>query len=112
MLTWAELQDVILDVEVTLNNRPLSYVEDDLQLPVLTPNSLLFGQPNPLPELECHHLETPDRYLKRCKDVMRKRWTDEYLRADVSKYRPEVYKSKKSKILKKIPKVALGKLLT
>ena len=35
-----------------------------------------------------------------------------YLRADVSKYRPEVYKSEKSKILKKIDKVALGKLLT
>ena len=34
------------------------------------------------------------------------------LRADVSKYRPEVYKSEKSKILKKILKVALGKLLT
>ena len=36
----------------------------------------------------------------------------EGLRADVSKYRPEVYKSEKSKILKKIHKVALGKLLT
>ena len=34
------------------------------------------------------------------------------LRADVSKYRPEVYKSEESKILKKIHKVALGKLLT
>ena len=33
------------------------------------------------------------------------------LRADVSKYRPEVYKSEKSKILKKIHKVALGNLL-
>ena len=30
------------------------------------------------------------------------------LRADVSKYRPEVYKREKSKILKKIHKVALG----
>ena len=36
----------------------------------------------------------------------------ERLRADVSKYRPEVYKSEKSKILKKIHKVPLGKLLT
>ena len=35
-----------------------------------------------------------------------------FLRADVSKYRPEVYKSEKSKTLKKIHKVALGKLLT
>ena len=34
------------------------------------------------------------------------------LRADVSKYRPEVNKREKSKILKKIQKVALGKLLT
>ena len=34
------------------------------------------------------------------------------LRADVRKYRPEVYKSEKSKILKKLHKVALGKLLT
>ena len=34
------------------------------------------------------------------------------LRADVSKYRPEVYKREKSKILKKIHKVPLGKLLT
>ena len=34
------------------------------------------------------------------------------LRANVSKYRPEVYKSEKSKILKNIHKVALGKLLT
>ena len=34
------------------------------------------------------------------------------LRADVRKYRPEVYKSEKLKILKKIHKVALGKVLT
>ena len=38
--------------------------------------------------------------------------TLELLRADVSKHRPEVYKSEKSTILKKIHKVALGKLLT
>ena len=34
------------------------------------------------------------------------------LRADVSKYRPEIYKNEKSKISKKIHKVALGTLLT
>ena len=34
------------------------------------------------------------------------------LRADVSKYRPKVYKREKLKILKKIHRVALGKLLT
>ena len=34
------------------------------------------------------------------------------LRKDVSKFRPEVYKSEKWKILKQTHKVALGKLLT
>ena len=42
-LLWKELQEVILDVEITLNNRPLGYVEDDFEQPVLTPNALLFG---------------------------------------------------------------------
>ena len=83
-LTWAELQDVLLDVEVALNNRPLSYVED-LQLPLLTPNMLQFGRPNLLADPEAHHQENPDlrkctRYLARCKDVMWKRWSAEYLR--------------------------------
>ena len=74
-LTWSELQDVLLDVEVALNNRPLSYVEDDIQLPLLTPNLLQFGRPNLLPESEDHQQENPDlrkraRYLARCKDVV------------------------------------------
>ncbi|XP_046863151.1 uncharacterized protein LOC124456887 [Xenia sp. Carnegie-2017] len=38
LLNW----DVLLDVEVALNDRPLSYMEDDIQLPILTPNSMLF----------------------------------------------------------------------
>ena len=46
-------------------------------------------------------------------DYVAKNWAlAMMLRADVSKYRPEVYKSEKSKILKKIHKVSLGKLLT
>ena len=32
-LTWTELSDVVLEVETQLNHRPLSYVEDDVQLP-------------------------------------------------------------------------------
>ncbi len=59
-LSWTELEDVILDVEVTLNNRNLSYVEDDIQLPILTPNTLQFCRTNVLPELQEHHVENPD----------------------------------------------------
>lgn len=39
-LSWTELEDVLLDVQVTLNNRPLGYVEDDVQLPLSIPNSM------------------------------------------------------------------------
>ena len=33
ILAREELSEVILDVEVTLNNRPLTYQEEDVQLP-------------------------------------------------------------------------------
>ena len=73
-LTWMEFEEIVLDVEVTLNNRPLSCAGDDVQLPLLTPNYLMFAQPNMLPELEPHHIEDCDlrkraKYLKRCKDA-------------------------------------------
>ena len=74
-LKWDELQNVLLDCEITLNNRPLSYLEDDIQLPILTPNIMMFGQPNLLPEEPVELITEKDmrkraRYLKRCKDVL------------------------------------------
>ena len=84
-LSWTELQDVLLDVEVTLNNRPLGYLEDDIEMPVLTPNSIQFVGSTQLPELEPHREDDRDlrkraKYLKRCKQTMWNRWTKEYLR--------------------------------
>ena len=43
-LTWEVLKDVILDVEISLNNRPLTYVEDDPEVSVLTLNAMILGQ--------------------------------------------------------------------
>ena len=84
-LTWEELADVLLDIEITLNNRPLSYIEDDLQNPVLTPNSLMFVSSNVLPEMQPHRVDDRDlrkrvKFLKRCKEVVWKRWRNEYIR--------------------------------
>jgi hypothetical protein len=84
-LTWEELEDVLLDIEITLNNRPLSYIEDDLQHPILTPNSLMFVSSNVLPEMQSHRVEDGDlrkraKFLKRCKDAVWKRWKNEYVR--------------------------------
>ena len=41
---WKELEEVLVGVEVTLSNRPLCYVDDDVQLLVLTPSATMFGQ--------------------------------------------------------------------
>ncbi|XP_029183999.2 uncharacterized protein LOC114952116 [Acropora millepora] len=86
MLSWAELGEVVLEVETQLNRRPLSYVEDDVQLRVLTPASFLFQRANRLPELEPWREENRDlrkraKHLKSCKDAIWKRWTREYLAA-------------------------------
>ena len=72
-LPWDELSEVLLDVEIVLNNRPLSYAEDDVQLPTLTPNTLLFIKSNILPELQSYHLKEKDlrkraKFLQRSKD--------------------------------------------
>ena len=93
-LTWAGFEEIVLDVEVTLNNRPLSYADDNVQLRLLTLNSLMFAQPNMLPELEPHHIEDCDlhkraKYLKQCKDALWCRWTSEYLRGLREKHRPK-----------------------
>jgi len=85
-LRWSELEEVLLDIEVALNNRPLSYVEDDVQMPLLTPSAMLFGQPSQLPEQEPDTIEDVDlrkraRYLRKCKDALWTRWQTEYLKA-------------------------------
>ena len=85
LLTWPEWCEVVLDAEVALNNRPLSYLEEDIQLPVLTPASFLFQGPILLPEqdpavVENKDLRKREKYLRKCKDHLWSRWTAEYLR--------------------------------
>ena len=62
-LRWKEIE-VLLDVETTVNNRSLSYVEDDVQMPILTPNLKQFVQPTQIPEEEIAGVE--DIALRRC----------------------------------------------
>ena len=80
-----ELQEVLLDIEVAFNNRPLSYMDEVIQLPILTTSSFLYGQPNMLPELEPHHVQEHDlqkraKYLRVCRETLWSCWTREYLR--------------------------------
>ena len=43
--SWDELSEVLLDADSQVNRRPLSYVEGDFELPILTPASFLFQLP-------------------------------------------------------------------
>jgi hypothetical protein len=85
LLSREELEDVLMDVELCLNNRPLSYVEDDVDFPVLTPNTMMFGQRYNPPEEDADNVSDRDlrkraRFIQRCKEHLWSRWTNEYLR--------------------------------
>ena len=73
-------------MERIINDRPLDYVEDDVQMPILTPSVMLFGQPNQLPEEDPSNIEDGSlrkraKYLRRCKEVLWLRWKNEYLKS-------------------------------
>ena len=42
IVTWTELSKVLFKVETQINRRPLSYLIDDVELPILTPSTFLF----------------------------------------------------------------------
>ena len=42
-LTWAELEEVLLDIENILNNRPLTYIEKEIGYPISTSHSVILG---------------------------------------------------------------------
>ena len=72
-------------MESAINNRPLTYVEDDEQLPVLTPNVMLFGVPNIIPETDRDEepidLRKRAKHLAKCKEKLWMRWSSEYIKS-------------------------------
>ena len=55
-----ELAEVLTDIETTLNNRPLTYMEEDIEFPVLRPNSLVLGQPPIIPYEDPENIQDKD----------------------------------------------------
>ena len=84
-LTYNELGEILLDVEINMNNRPLAYVEDEIQLNVLTPNSMIFGRDvktiNSTAEGDSDEWTKRKRYVQRCKENAWKKWKHECLAA-------------------------------
>ena len=86
-LKFAELQEILLDVEFSLNNRPLTYQGEDLDSEALTPNHLIHGRrikPMKEEEIFSDEDEVADakrrlKYLQRCKSRYWNRWSKEYM---------------------------------
>ena len=76
---------MLFDIEVNTNNRPLTYIEDDIQYPVIRPNSMIHGREKTVLEENPEDEDESDwkkrqRYIKRSKDLTW-RWQREYLTA-------------------------------
>ena len=70
-LTWSELEEVQLDAKINLNRRPVTYVEDDLQYPILLPpNSMLLEIVTPTSE-ECPDEDDESNWKRRQRYVTR-----------------------------------------
>lgn len=88
------LQGKLLDMEITLNDQPLSYLEDDPQLPVLTLSSMLFVNSKVLPELQPQYIETAGlhtqaKHLLKYKEAVSRHWSKEYLLSLCKKHRAQ-----------------------
>ena len=80
-LQWSELKEVLLDVEINMNNRPLTYIEVDIQRPNLTPNCMILGRDTKMVDGNMIEDEEEDlswrkrqKYVKKCKDVEDGNW--------------------------------------
>jgi len=90
LLAHDELRAALLDVEIFMNNRPLTYVGEDCDQPVLTPNALMGQTSTKFLEEDLEELNYQEedkvltrrmRYLHRTREHLRKRWQNEYLHA-------------------------------
>ena len=72
-LNWNELEEVLLEIEVNTNNRLLTYIEDNIQYPVLKSNSMILGRETTIlggkpGDEDGGDRKKRQRYIKSCKD--------------------------------------------
>ena len=82
-LTYSELEELLLDGECAINNRPLCYQGEDIENKVIPPNILLCGGQARLLEKDLQKLNEDDNvtkrlmYVTRCKEEIRKCWIEQ-----------------------------------
>ena len=87
LLTYKELEEALMDVKCFMNNRSLTYLNDEFEQKMITPSILIRGEPTTLLEEKAETLETVNdisrrmRYFRLSQHQLRKRWFNEYLKA-------------------------------
>ena len=82
VLIWSKLEKVLLHVKVVLDNKLLSYAEDHMQMPILTPNAFIY-ESSIFPEDDTDSIIDKDfrkqiQFIKKCKEIVWLRWKREY----------------------------------
>ena len=70
-LTWAELEEILLNIETIHNSSPLTYIEEESNYPILITISLILGRDVNFPEAAPHECksETMKKRLSISNDV-------------------------------------------
>ena len=101
------MEEVLMEVEVTLNNRLLPYVQDtniDRDIQILTPNAMIHGPGILELEEDVSSIEEKDlrkraRYIQKCKNLAWQIWATEYFK-ELREYQNPQPKAKKSQLSK------------
>ena len=97
-LKWKELEEILLDIENTLNNRPLCYLENDIQFPIVAPNTLVCRENmyNLGDGIESVNgdLRKRAKYIRKCKNNAWNRWKNKYLKSLREKHNMQSKKQK------------------
>ena len=68
-----EMKEVMLDIEINMNNRPLTYLDNKIEQPILTPNVLLQGQIINVPDIQLEEgnpdIRKRQRYINKRKQA-------------------------------------------
>eukprot|EP00111_Clytia_hemisphaerica_P010634 TCONS_00031083-protein len=83
-----EFKSMMLEVETKMNNKPLGYIEGDIQSTILTPSVMMFDYPVEIPHLDnieddlevSIDLKKRYKYLKNAREKIWQRWSTEYVR--------------------------------
>ena len=83
-LTMTEIQEMVLYIEINMDNQLFTYLDNDIEQSILTPNVLLQRQIISVTDIQLED-DNPDirkrqRYINKCKQAAWRRWSNDYLK--------------------------------